>query len=127
MLPGGVLLFFAFGSWLAALLLWSGVIESVPVSLGIFTVTSVLSMLLLRKYVVRTFKGRKSGEGIENEEREFIGKLATVREDINPDREGGKVEFRGVMWTATADELIEKGSSVRIVGRENLTVRVERV
>lgn len=127
MIPGVVLLFFAIGAWLAALLLWIGVIDSLGVSLAVFTVTSVLSLLTLRKYVVRTFRGRKSGEGIDHEEREFIGKLATVSEDIDPKRDGGKIEFRGVPWTATADEVIAKGSSVRIVGRENLTVRVERV
>ncbi len=127
MLPGVVLLFFGIGAWLAAALLWLGFLDSLAASLAVFTATSVLSLLLLRKYVVRTFRGRKSGEGLEHEEREFIGKLATVLEAIDPKREGGKIEFRGVQWNAAADELIEKGASVRIIGRENLTVRVERV
>ncbi len=127
MLPGVVLLFFGIGAWLAAALLWAGVIDSLAASLAVFTAASLLSLLLLRKYVVRTFKGRKSGEGLENEEREFIGRLATVCEEIDPKREGGKIEFRGVQWHAAASEVIEKGASVRIVGRENLTLRVERV
>lgn len=126
MLPGVVLLFFGIGAWLAATLLWLGVIDSLAMSLAVFTVTSVLSLLLLRKYVVRTFKGRKSGEDNVNEEQEFIGKLATVLETIDPNREGGKIEFRGVQWNATAEEVIEKGVSVRIASRENLTVRVNR-
>lgn len=127
MVPGVVLLFFGIGAWLAAALLWLGVIDSLAAALAVFTMTSVLSLLLLRKYVVRTFRGRKSGEGLENEQQEFIGKLATVQVEIDPKKEGGKIEFRGVQWTATASEVIEKGSSVRIIGRENLTVRVERV
>lgn len=126
MVPGVVLLFFGLGAWLAAALLWIGVIDSLAAALAVFTATSVLSLLLLRKYVVRTFKGRKSGEGIDNEQQEFIGKLATVKEEIDPRKEGGKIEFRGVLWTATASDVIAKGESVRIVGRENLTVRVER-
>jgi membrane protein implicated in regulation of membrane protease activity len=84
-------------------------------------------MLLLRKYFVKVFRGRHSGTVDTDEEKEFIGKLATVKEEINPKREGGKIEFRGVLWSASANEVIGKGESVRIVGRENLTVRVERV
>ena len=127
MIPGVVLLFFGIGAWLAAALLWLGVIDSLAASLAVFTIASLVSLLLLRKFVVRTFKGRKSGEGLDREEYEFIGKLATVSMEIDPKREGGKIEFRGVQWNATANEVIEKENSVRIVGRENLTVRVERV
>lgn len=52
----------------------------------------------------------------------MIGKVVEARTDIDPK---GKVFAEGTLWNAeTVGEPIRKGESVRIVGMENLTIKV---
>jgi membrane protein implicated in regulation of membrane protease activity len=53
----------------------------------------------------------------------LIGKDATVTEPCRP---SGQVRLNGEIWGARCDEGADPGDTVRVVGRDNLTLVVER-
>ena len=61
-----------------------------------------------------------------NFEDDFPGKVAVVTEAVNPPL-SGRVMLGDSEWTATADCPVEKGVNVRVVSRDNLTLKVERI
>jgi membrane-bound serine protease (ClpP class) len=54
----------------------------------------------------------------------LIGRRARVLERLAP---AGRVELLGELWNAVADEMVEAGSEVEIVGSDRLTLRVRPV
>jgi membrane protein implicated in regulation of membrane protease activity len=124
--PGLVLMFFGMGAWLVALLCLIFNI-GLDVQLIIFIISSILFLVSLRRYVGKLFSGRKktetsSGENIED----YAGERAVVVETISPPQYG-KVEFHGTHWTAQADTEIPAGSTIEIIGKKNLTLKVKKV
>jgi len=123
MTPGLVSLFFGLAALTVALLAWL-----LPLSPGlqwlIFSVLSVGYILLLRKSVKKVFNGDK--EVSERMNDDFTGRLAVVAEAVAPNKPG-RVEFNGCNWTAEAEADIPAGRSVRIVGKKNLTLKVEAI
>jgi membrane protein implicated in regulation of membrane protease activity len=123
-LPGLIVFFFGLGAWIVAIVCLLTDI-SLNAQLLVFIVSSVLSLLLLRKWLKGLFKGfivsrQKTSENIE----EFIGKRAVVKEKITPQIHG-KVEFHGTNWAAEADEEIAAETPVKIVGKDNITLKVK--
>lgn len=120
-----VLVFFGTGALVTALTTWLNLTRSIEGQFLVFSVASVLSMILFRKAAKERF-GR-SAEGPEYSE--FIGERARVAEPI-PSNGEGRVEFRGAEWIAFSDTDIEipEGSTVTIVAVEGirLKVRLER-
>jgi inner membrane protein len=123
---GVLAVFFAAGAWVAAILLWLGVIESFWLQLAVFLVVSLASMLFLRRRLKAVLLG-KAGPNADTEAAldDIAGKLATVVEPINATLNTGKVEFRGTHWIARCTSSVEKGRVVRIASRDNLTLTVE--
>jgi membrane protein implicated in regulation of membrane protease activity len=68
----------------------------------------------------RTVKNRRRAVGAQT----LIGKDATVTEPCRP---SGQVRLNGEIWGARCDEGADPGDTVRVVGRDNLTLVVERV
>jgi membrane protein implicated in regulation of membrane protease activity len=122
---GVLAVFFALGAWVTAILMWLGIIESSWAQLAVFLVVSVASLLLLRNQLRRWLTGLRHPAGDDASLDDFVGKLATVVEDIDAAKNSGKVEFRGTHWPARSDSPIPKGSVVRIVARDNLTLSVQ--
>ena len=56
--------------------------------------------------------------------KEFVGQKVVVVSKILP-KVGGKVELHGTNWQAEADEEIDEGAVVEIVGKNNLTLKVK--
>lgn len=124
--PGVLFVFFAAGAWIVALCLWIGIFDSFNVSLAVFIIASVGSLLLLRKRLKLVFRGTsESTSDPEAALDEFAGRNATVVEDIDRQKNTGAVDFRGARWRARADQNIAAGSTVQIVTRENLTLVVK--
>ena len=121
-LPGLLFLFFGLAALVIALVTW---LVPVPVwaQWMLFSVLSVLSLILLRKTLKKIFVGDKNASASVDDD--FAGKSATVVEAISPNR-AGRVEFRGCTWTAEADEEIPVGTAVRICSKENITLFVRR-
>lgn len=123
-IPGLVLIFFGAGAWIVALLCLLLNI-GLNTQLVIFIITSVLSLLLLRKWITGVFRGHTSGtQELTEDMKEFIGERVIVTAAIGAQLPG-KVELHGTDWSATADVAIDAGTAVEIVGKENLTLKVK--
>ncbi|MCK9323744.1 MAG: NfeD family protein [Candidatus Methanomethylophilaceae archaeon] len=57
----------------------------------------------------------------------LIGKVGTVTEKVYPDSIKGKVQINSDIWSATSDEIIEKGTKVRVCSAEGVHVKLERI
>jgi membrane protein implicated in regulation of membrane protease activity len=126
-IPGLVIAFFGVGALITGLTTWIGITSSLASQLFVFILSSVLLLVMLRKFLKTTFLGKSQAEG---ESRNFnieIGKIVPVIELIQPGEVGGKVKYQGANWSAMATEPIEPGESVKITGSENLTLLVEKI
>lgn len=121
-LPGFVIFFFGVGAWVTALLC---LIANPGINLQaiVFAVTSVLSLVLLRKMIQRRFFYSKD-ELSKDVEDEFTGREAVATMDFKPGHTG-KVEFKGTTWKAESTESIVKGQTVIIKSKENFKLFIE--
>ncbi len=126
-LPGFVIIFFGIGAWITALFAWLGVLDSLNAQLLAFVGTSIVSLLALRGWLQRTLQGRVSDTELSDTRLDdFIGHKAKVTVAISPDSTG-RVDFRGTGWPASAKVAIPAEATVRIVSKDNLTLRVEPI
>ncbi len=122
--PGVVLIFFALGAWLVALLCMTVEI-SLNLQLGVFVVLSVVLLLVFRSRIKGRIDRRQPTVG-GGESDEFVGRRALVTREIGSDR-AGRVDYRGTTWQAEAGERIPQGAAVEIVNKKNLTLIVKRI
>ena len=123
-LPGLIIAFFGVGAWIVALVCLITDI-GINTQLIIFIISSVLSLLCLRKWLKGIFLGHTgSKQNLKENLEEFIGQKAVVKEKIVP-KAGGKVEFHGTNWLAQADEEIAEGVMVQIISKDNITLKVK--
>ncbi len=123
--PGFILIFFAAGSFFAALAAWLINIEKTG-QVFIFLISSLILLFTLRKYSLKIFKGSIDGEIDQIYTDLKIGKRAIVTKTIHPDKPG-EIKAMGSFWMAVADTEIKKGTNVVIKSRESedgLTFRV---
>ncbi len=118
-IPGLVVIFFGLGAVLTGIVT---AIFNLPIAweIAIFIVSSVLSLILFRRYFLKRFNKYIP----EKEPNDMIGYEAVVIEDIKPNMTG-KVLFRDVPWKAVAERPIKKGETVKIIESENLTLFVQ--
>lgn len=123
-MPGLIIFFFGIGALLVALIcLFTDI--SINLQLTLFLIASILLLLSLRKWLKNIFVGRTGQkESADEFLQDFIGEKAVVTREIDPQTRG-KVEFHGTSWNADADEKIEKGTSVEIIGKNNITLKVK--
>jgi membrane protein implicated in regulation of membrane protease activity len=122
-LPGLIIFFFGVGACIVALVCLITDI-GLNAQLIIFIISSVLSLLCLRKWLKGIFMGHiVSKQDMTENLEEFIGQRAVVKEKITPETPG-KVEFHGTNWEALADEEITEGTIVNIIGKDNITLKV---
>ena len=127
-IPGLVIIFFGAGALVTALLTFLiGGPFSLPLQLLTFTITSILSLLLLRKYMKKVFKGKLDSENDGTNFNIEIGKVVPVVEFIQPGEVGGKVKYQGTIWNAQSKIPVAPGESVKIIGSKNLTLFVEKM
>lgn len=87
--------------------------------LGMAGVSAAFFGLGLR--AVLRIQKRKATTGTE----ELIGKITKAETDIDPE---GTIKVRGETWSAkTEGGAIKKGASIKIIGREGLTLIVEKI
>jgi membrane protein implicated in regulation of membrane protease activity len=121
-IPGFFIFFFGLGAWITALvcLIWE---PGTNLQIIIFAVTSVLSLIALRRMIQKKFFYSK-GNLSEEVEDEFTGKEALATTDIGPDK-SGKVEFKGTTWKAESKSEIKEGQKAIIIEKENFTLIVK--
>ena len=123
-MPGLVIFFFGVGACVVALVCLVTPI-SFNVQLIIFIGASVLSLLLLRRWLKGVFLGHTvSKQDLKENLEEYVGQHAVVIQRIVP-KAGGKVEFHGTNWMAQADQEIAEGTVVEIIDKENITFKVK--
>jgi len=118
-IPGLFIVFFGFGALITALCVY--LFEpSLAGQFLIFSITSVLSLVFLRKVLMnRLFKNN-----LADPDEEFIGHYGICLEKMEQG-EQGKVEFKGTNWSATSASPIEKGQKVKITNKEGLLLIIE--
>ena len=121
LLPGLIVFFFGLGAWCVALLL-SLVSMSLAMQLLVFLVASLVLLLALRSLLKKVFLGRTLEKDAMNSAQLLEG-TGEVIEDILPPALG-KIKYSGSFWQASADQLLVKGTTVRILEKNNLTVKV---
>ncbi len=126
MTPAFVILFFGIGAWVVSILLLV-VPVSINAQLMVFIVSSVLSLVLLRRVFRKIFFGYTGHEQNPEQNLDDIpGEKVVVKEAIAVNR-AGKVELNGTLWTAEADEDVAVGEMVQVIRKENLTLKVKKL
>ena len=121
-IPGFVIIFFGIGAWITSLVCLIAN-PGLDLQIIIFSVTSILSLLLFRKMLAKKFF-KEGGDSPETLADEFLGKDAVAKEAIKSG-EKGKVEFKGTLWTATAVDDIKAGQTVIITEKESINFIVK--
>ncbi|WP_025209463.1 NfeD family protein [Hippea sp. KM1] len=80
------------------------------------------SLSLISVYLA--YKAQKRKPIIDG--KQIIGKTAVCTKPITPQTEG-QIEVDGEIWTATAEEAIDKGEKVVIIDQDSLKVRVGKL
>ncbi len=122
--PGFIIIFFGFGAWLVSLLTWMGVVQSFQSQLIIFIVSSLLFLVVFRKYLKQYSQGKVISADEKKLDR-FVGEKAVVTKDIVSNSLEGKVELHGTQWSAQSEQTIVKGTIVEVVKQENLVLIVK--
>ena len=107
-----VLIFFAAGCWLTALVVW---VADIPFAgqIALFIISSLVLLFTLRKYSLKTFRG-DTKEGVDDTfAAALVGKRGTVTKKIVPPQ-SGEVNAAGSFWRAVAQETLEEGQAVTI-------------
>lgn len=124
--PGFVIFFFGLAAATTGVLtMFAGGAFTMMWQLLAFAGFSIVYLVFLRRAVKKVFSGsvEKSASNFEDD---FPGKIAVVTEAINPPL-SGRVMLGDAEWTAVADSPIEKNVNVRVIVRDNLTLKVGRV
>ena len=126
MAPGFVVFFFGLAAATVGLVMFvlPDVFHLTPTwQIALFSLFSILYLVTLRRYVKSVFLG-DSDESKATDE--YVGRLAKVTETVRPETPG-RVMLGDAEWTAVASERLDPGTEVKVTGRKNLTLEVERV
>ena len=121
-IPGFFIFFFGLGAWVTALvcLIWE---PSVNLQMVIFGLTSILSLVALRRIMQKKFfnHDNKKSEEVEDE---FTGHEAVAANDFGNEKTG-KVFFKGTTWMSESNAEIKEGQRVIIRKKDNFKLIVE--
>jgi membrane protein implicated in regulation of membrane protease activity len=128
-IPGFTIFFFGCGALITAFtgLIFPPVAGNYIYQLIIWLITSILSLIFLRKKFSNTFTGKLH----KNQTDSFVGKTARVIDEIDK-QTPGRISINGTTWNGeTIDDVkLYKNEIVRIIKRkesESLTFIVEKV
>ena len=123
MLPGMIIIFFGIGAILTGIITTFMLQDNYVAQMIIFLILSVLSLILLRKYM----KNVLVGDTADNHQfsNDSIGEIAHVTQEINATEGKGQIKFRGSLWKAVSDNVIPEGSTVKILEQNNITYKVK--
>ena len=119
--PGVCICFFGIGAILTGIAAWIFPALPLTLELVLFAVLSVIFLLVCRRFMPKSFRGVIKVDSSDIENDDVVDAEVVVVEAIEPDAPG-KVEFRGVQWTARAEHAIAVGERAKIRERRNLTL-----
>lgn len=114
---GGVISLF-----LGSLMLIESPTEYMRISLSVIIPAVAVSAAFFVFAVTKAIKARltKPITGIEG----MIGEIGVASTSISPE---GKVSIHGEFWNVISEEYIEKGEKVKVIGVENLKLKVKKI
>ncbi|MFO7568692.1 MAG: NfeD family protein [Smithellaceae bacterium] len=117
-----ILCFIGLGALIVALTTWLELTGSFSSQLVVFSASSLLLMLLLRKSARKLFAGHGDLPP------DYAGQRVTVIKDIPAGGEG-TIRYRGSDWIAFSDEaqVISEGATTEIIAMEGIRVKVKSV
>ena len=122
--PVFFIFFFALGAWVTAIVCLIGE-PGTNLQIIIFAITSVLSLIALRKIIQKKFFfSKESNDNSDAVEDEFTGKEGIALSGFGPGQKG-KIEFKGTIWNAESKSEIKARQSVVIINKESFTLNVE--
>ncbi len=124
--PGFVVFFFGLSAATVGLLRFAfGDAFTLTGQLAAFSALSIVYIVLLRRWLKTLFSGRTedAGSDVDNVP---VGRVGKVISEIAPPL-AGRVEVGDAEWSATADHALAAGTDVKVVARNNLTLKVEPV
>lgn len=95
--------------------------DSFLIQFLVFTITSIISLILMRPFINKFSKNKK----IPTNSDRVIGCIGEVVKSIRRN-EYGEVKVLNTLWTATSKEEIEKGSRVKVISIEGVKLIVEK-
>jgi membrane protein implicated in regulation of membrane protease activity len=121
-IPGFFIFFFGLGAWVTALvcLIWE---PSINLQMIIFGITSILSLVALRRMIQKKFLYHNSKDSDQVED-EFTGKEAIAANDFGIEKTG-KVNFKGTTWLSESQSEIKEGQRVIIIKKDSFKLIVE--
>lgn len=124
LMPGLIVMFFGMGAWITAICTAIFGLD-LNMQLIAFIATSVLSLITLRRYLKPIFVG-KDEKAVDEILEEFLGKTVIAVSDFNAGQVG-KVSFKGSNWEALSNEDVQKGDQLKIVGKDSIKLKVEKI
>ena len=121
---GVFMLFFGFGALMTGLALYVFPL-SFSSQILVFLFSSIFTLLLMRNTMRAWLVPQKKSVTTDNLE-DIIGRRAIVLEDIDPPK-FGLVDLKGTNWKAMADKKLMQGSTVEVIGRDNLVLKVKLI
>ena len=115
-----VSIWFSFGALITTFV--SLATDNVMIHLAVFTITSIL-LLLLTKPFVRKLKKK---DIVPTNLDQVIGKVGVVTEKIEKDGIG-EVKVLGKKWSAYSDKEVEENSKVKILSINGVKLKVEEI
>lgn len=122
--PGFVLFFFGLSAMTVGLCRFAfGDAFTATWQFAAFSAFAILYIVTLRRWLKRIFNGdvEKSGADFTNEQ---VGRLGRVTTAIEPPLTG-RVVVGDAEWSASADRALAEGTCVKVVSRDNLTLKVD--
>ena len=114
---------FSFGAAAAGLAAYCGL--STMWQLLIFSVVSFIAFVFVRPFVVK-FLLKKKDEVLTNADA-IVGRIAVVTEEINPEKNTGRVKIDGDDWKAESSNIIPVGEKVEVISRESIILNVKSI
>lgn len=125
MTPGGFfVVFFGLAALLVGILVGFGIGGPLWLQMLLFSLISVVSLVLFRKRLLDKFK---PNQDLTRDLGDVVGGIATALEDLPPGSIG-KAEFRGTSWTIrnVGETPLAKGSRCKVGSIDGLTLRVSK-
>ena len=118
-IPGGIIVFLGLAAAFVGALVYFNILTSVVHAFISWFIISLFLMLVLRSVFMKYFEGDSSVQNVD-EDKDHLGKIVEVVEDILPFKEG-RIKFSDTTWKARSNEEILKGSKAIIEARDGST------
>jgi inner membrane protein len=124
MAPGAFMLWLAFAAAAMFVLVW--LIPDMPIVLQavLFVVLGFSSILAYRKWLQTRQEPQSDQPALNRRTAQLVGRIVPLERAI--ERGTGRVQIADAYWEVSGPDL-PAGASVRIVGAEGMTLRVEAV